>query len=135
MKYTYFLLFTICILCSACEKDYSVQYRIQNNAGKLIEVSGEININGQETIPLTAIDSLNSITIAVVSGTGETTSDYLANIDQLISDGIINLSIQNIDGAPFNRDPLDPNIWTTIEPIDDNDPGFILLQLNAADFL
>jgi len=94
-----------------------------------------LNINGSEVLPLTTIDTISSITIAEVSGSGETTEDYLSNLDQLIVDGIDNLTIININGAAYNRDPLDPNVWKTISPIDENDPGFILLELNPADFL
>ncbi len=135
MKYPFFLFTLVCILCSSCQKDFSVQYRIQNNTATTVEVSGMINISGPETIPLTTIDTINSITIADVSGSGETTSDYLSNLNQLINDGIISLTIINTNGAAYNRDPLDSKVWKTIAPIDDSDPGFILLELNPADFL
>ena len=135
MKYSYLFLLFLGFLCTSCNDDFSVQYRIQNNTGTIVEVSGSININGPETISVTAIDTLSSITIAEVNGSGESTSDHISDLNQLISDGIIDLTIINVNGAEYNRDPLDPSVWQSIEPIDDNDPGFILLDLNPADFL
>jgi len=134
MKFIWLLLLPATLFLTACEKEYKVEYRIQNMSDFTVIVEGEVVINTVTQIGPEEIAPGEAILLGTESGVGMSGEEFIANLDNLIPTRINNIDMESTLSVPYRHDPTDPQKWKTIDPVDEDAPAFIILDLITADF-
>lgn len=127
MKTTFPLLLFFAFLFSACEREYYIEYEVNNRSDRKLLIAYQKA--GQEILDSNLINT--SLVFFVETGMGKHTQNYIEDINELPVDFI---SVTDEAGNALTFDVMDFENWQKAGPPDNEGIGSVYLTVRTEDF-